>query len=382
MRSTLFSIPLDRTLDLGPLGNVPFFGIGLFLALWCLVGLAFALWHLRRGVKAAELAPAAVTWLIVAAIIYLPARLPIRSIPIYGYGTMLFLGFVAASSFAAWRLRKQGEHGELAWDTAMWLFAFGILGGRIWYVVTHPQQFFGPDPVSGQLPGPGKILLSLINLPDGGLVLYGSLILAPLAYWYFCRRRGISAIVFGDLVISSVFIGLMFGRMGCLLHGCCYGDACSLPWAIRFPPGSVPFEMLVRKGLMAGDQPRSLALHPTQIYDSINAGLLALTTYLYYPYRRRAGEVMAIGWMLYPINRFLIEFLRSDEPANYVGLTLSQWVSLGLFACGAAFFVWLQRQPAGSRPAPLHVPEPPKSVIKPASIRRTSERLPSAATRG
>ncbi|MFN0052431.1 MAG: prolipoprotein diacylglyceryl transferase [Planctomycetales bacterium] len=368
MRSTLLTIPFHGALDLGPLGPVPVFGLGLLLAIWCVAGAAY--WMLLR--KKSKRNPdrfLSVTWLIIALVIFKIPDLGWKGLPIYGYGTLLFLGFIASASFAAWRIRREGADGDLAWDVAMWLFVWGIVGGRTFYVVQYWPRFFGPDPETGQPRSVGQILFGLINLPDGGLVLYGGLILASLAYWLFCRRRGVHPLALGDIAVSSVFVGLMFGRLGCLMHGCCYGDLCDLPWGISFPPHSVPFEALVSRGLMAKTQGASLPLHPTQIYDSLTALLLLLATWAYYPFRRRAGEVMAIGWLCYPLNRFLVEFLRFDESGKFgTMLTISQWVSLGILASGIAFLVWLQRQPAGRvplmSPPPLPRGEP---LIAPAS---------------
>jgi phosphatidylglycerol:prolipoprotein diacylglycerol transferase len=353
MRSVLISIPLDGRVDLGSLGKVPVFGAGLILALWVLFGLSFFALHIRRsGWKDLGIVTALV-WLAIAGAIFKAPELAItnHAIPVYGYGMMLFLGFLGSASFAAWRIRAEGADGEIAWDVAMWIFVSGILGGRTYYVLTHSDRFFGVDP-STKLPRtPLQVLTALVNLPDGGLVLYGGVILAPLAYIYFCKRRRISPIALADLAISSVFVGLLFGRLGCFLHGCCYGDACSLPWGVTFPKGSVPFEALVGRGLQEADHVRSLALHPTQLYDSLNALLLVLLTWRYYPLRRRSGEALAIGWIVYPINRFLIEFLRSDEPPVFgTPFTGAQWVSIGLFASGVVFAVWLERQPAVRQP--------------------------------
>ena len=139
--------------------------------------------------------------------------------------------------------------------------------------------------------------------------------------------------------------------MGCLLHGCCYGDVCSLPWAIHFPFDSVPYKVLVERGYLAHDALQSLPLHPTQLYDSINALLLVILTWTCYPFRRRSGEILAIGWIAYPINRFLIEFLRSDESGKFgTPLTISQWGSIALLAAGIAFLVWLETRPSGVEP--------------------------------
>lgn len=350
MRSVLFTIPLDGRVDLGPLGTIPVFGFGLVLTLWILFGLASVALHVRReGWKSLGTSTIVVWFIVALAISKAPDLLP--AIPIYGYGTMLFLGFLASMAFAAWRLRREGADGEIAWDVAMWIFVSGILGARMYYVVTHADRFFGFDPDSGHPRTVPQILKALVNLPDGGLVLYGGLILAPLAYWLFCRRRHVRALALADVVISSVFVGVVFGRLGCFLHGCCFGDTCSLPWGVTFPRESLPFQALVARGLIGETAAHSPSLHPTQLYDSFNALLLALLTYVYYPFRRRSGEVLAVGWMAYPINRFLIEFLRSDEPPVWgTPFTGAQLVSIGLFASAVAFTVWLERKPAGPQP--------------------------------
>jgi phosphatidylglycerol:prolipoprotein diacylglycerol transferase len=343
MRSILFSIPLDGRIDLGPFGQIPVFGMGLLLAVWCLLGIGYAVLTVRRAGWKGLGPMVLVVWAVVAVAIFKAAEMNIKAIPVYGYGTMLFVGFLASASLSARRLRQEGADGEIAWDAAMWIFISGILGGRVFYVIQYHDRFFGPDPLNGQPRTAMQVIGALVNLPDGGLVLYGSLIFAPLAYYLFCRLRGIRPLALADIAITSVFVGIMFGRLGCLLHGCCYGDVCSLPWAMTFPAHSVPFEALVARGLLSENAPASLALHPSQLYDSLSGLLLALVTWAYYPFRRRTGDVLAIGWIAYPINRFLIEFLRSDEAGKFgTSLTIAQWVSLGLLASGIAFYVSLR----------------------------------------
>jgi phosphatidylglycerol:prolipoprotein diacylglycerol transferase len=349
MRSILFTIPLDGRLDLGPLGQIPVFGVGLLLALWLLVGAGYVIAVVRRHGRQHLGWIVPVVWTVVAtAIIKFP---DMRSLPVYGYGTMLFFGFLASASLASKRLRQEGADGEIAWDAAMWIFFAGLLGSRTFYVIQYHDHFFGPDPLTGKPRTLPQILVALINLPDGGLVLYGGLIFAPLAYYLFCRLRGVRPLAFADIAITSVFVGIMFGRLGCLLHGCCYGDVCTLPWAMTFPAGSVPFDSLVSRGLLSEHATCSLALHPTQLYDSISGLLLALVTWAYYPYRRRTSEVLALGWIAYPINRFMIEFLRSDEAGQFgTTLTIAQWVSLGLLVSGVVFYLALRYVSPGRQP--------------------------------
>jgi phosphatidylglycerol:prolipoprotein diacylglycerol transferase len=351
MRSVLFLIPLKGTIDLGPLGQVSVFGVGLLLALWVLFGLAFAALSYRKHGTSALGGTPAVIWAAVAAAIIAGRYVARADLPIYGYGTMLFVAFLGSAALAARRLRLEGADGEIAWDLSMWLFATGILGGRMFYVARNPEKFFGVDPATGLPRSVPEILKGLVNLPDGGLVLYGSLIFAPVAYYVFCRRRGIHPLALGDIVISSIFVGILFGRLGCLLHGCCYGDFCTLPWAIEFPPKSVPFEVLAARGWIAPGAPSSLPLHPTQVYDALNGAILTVVTLAWYPRRKRSGEVLAIGWMAYPINRFLIEYLRWDEPGILgTSLTVSQWGSLLLLAIAAGFYAWILTHPPVRQP--------------------------------
>jgi len=359
MRSILFSIPLDGRVDLGPLGSIPVFGMGLLLAIWCLIGITYVALAVRREGWRSPSPTVLLIWAAVAVGIFKAAELNARAIPVYGYGTMLFLGFIASASLAAWRLRREGADGEIAWDAAMWIFVSGIIGARTFYVVQYHQKFFGPDALTGKARTMAQVFWALINLPDGGLVLYGGLIFAPVAYYLFCRIRGIRPLALADIAITSVFVGIMFGRLGCLLHGCCYGDVCTLPWSMTFPAKSVPFESLVARGLLSESAPHSLALHPTQLYDSLSGLILAALTWLYYPYRRRTGDVLAVGWIAYPINRFMIEFLRSDEAGQFgTPLTIAQWVSLGLFASGLAFYLSLRFWSAGKQPVMIAPPPP------------------------
>jgi phosphatidylglycerol---prolipoprotein diacylglyceryl transferase len=365
MRSVLFTIPLDARLDLGALGKFPVFGAGILLALWGLFGVLFAVLLLRRGaLKELGLSTGIVWGIVAAAIILLPHYF--KTLPIHGFGTMLFLAVIATVSYTSRRLRREGLPTQVArdssWDLAMWIFVSGLLGARIYFIVENRASFFAAGQSSDE------ILRRVVNLPDGGLVLYGGLILAPIAYVLFCLRRGFNILAFGDIVISSVFVGLAFGRLGCMLHGCCYGDLCSLPWGVKFPEGSVPYQEMVARGLQSGSQPYSLALHPTQLYDSLNALLLAALTFAYYPLRRRTGEVMAVGWLLYPMNRFVIEWLRFDEPTvGRTGLTLAQIISLGLIVLALAFLIRLQRRPVGLTPI-LRSEPPSRSADSAAAI--------------
>jgi|GEM_PF-359477 phosphatidylglycerol:prolipoprotein diacylglycerol transferase len=276
-----------------------------------------------------------------------------NTVPIYGFGAMLFLGFTAGAWSCARRGMSVGYTPELMWDFAIWLFIMGVVGCRIFYCIQYSQHVFF-NYVDGvyKLKELRDMLFSAVNLPDGGLVWYGGIVTGVLTAMWLSRKRNISFLQIGDVLVPSLLLGLAFGRVGCFLNGCCYGDRCSLPWGVHFPMGSVPDMDLVVRGFLAADQSSSLLLHPTQLYSSINAFILFFLTSTYFYYRPRNGSVMALAGLTYAITRFTIEFLRDDEVGQFgTMLTISQWISIVMFVFSLAFAAWLSTQPM-LRPMP------------------------------
>lgn len=346
MRQVLFLIPLNGSLNLGSL-SIPWFGVGILLTIWIAVGIGMYVKR-RKAIAAGEpfdTTQMAIFWTIVAGLIIaapqIAQRFGIQGIPVFGYGFMMFLGFVTAVSLAGYRAKKQGLSSDLIWDLAPWILIPGILGARTFFCVQYRHEFFQ------DCKNIGEFLFAFLNLSRGGLVLYGGLMGGAIGYFEYCRRMKLNPLGLADLITPSVFIGIGFGRIGCLLNGCCYGDVCSLPWAIRFPQGSVPFLALVLQGFIAPDAATTPWLHPTQIYSAIDGFLIALLTWMYFPYRHRNGEVFGVGLMVYATTRFLIEFLRGDEPGQLgTGLTISQLISLGMFLTGLFVLLDRARRPA------------------------------------
>jgi phosphatidylglycerol---prolipoprotein diacylglyceryl transferase len=276
-----------------------------------------------------------------------------KSLPVYGFGAMLFLGFTAGAWSCARRGMTVGYSPEMMWDFAIWLFIMGVIGCRVFYCIQYSQHvFFNYVDGGYKLKGPGDLLFSAVNLPDGGLVWYGGLFAGVLMAMWLARRRQVSFLQVGDVVVPSLLLGLAFGRVGCFLNGCCYGDRCSLPWGIRFPMGSVPDMSLVLRGYLGADADFSVRLHPTQLYSSLNALILFFLTSTYFYYRPRNGSVIALAGIGYAITRFTIEFLRDDEVGQFgTMLTISQWLSIVMLAVSLVFVAWLSRQPT-LRPMP------------------------------
>lgn len=333
MRPILFRIPLDGSLDLGPLGKLPVFGFGVLFGVWLAVGLFF--WfRARRAGGGVPMASDLVTFGVIGAAIVLAPSIAARfgpnpGIPIFGYGLMMCLGFVSATVLAARRATKVGFPPETIWDLTFLFLISGVGGARLFYVIQHGDRVFA------KCDSARDYLVAAINLPDGGLVLYGGVIAGSVVYWWFCRSRKLDAWKLGDLIVPSVFLGIAFGRLGCFLYGCCYGDRCELPWAVEFPIDSVPFKAQVQRGFLPEDAIASLPIHPTQLYSVIDGVLLCLLTLAYYPIRARDGSVLTLALLTYPVTRFFIERLRGDEMGQFgTSLTIAQWISLAMLASG------------------------------------------------
>jgi phosphatidylglycerol:prolipoprotein diacylglycerol transferase len=135
----------------------------------------------------------------------------------------------------------------------------------------------------------------------------------------------------------AVPLGLAFGRMGCLMAGCCFGATCTLPWAVTFPWRSPASEEQFKAHLLPSPQMWSLPVHPTQIYESAASLVIAgVCLVVIHPRKRYDGQVFAASIALYAIARSALEVLRRDDRGGMFGLSTSQWIGLVLLACAAA----------------------------------------------
>lgn len=404
-------------------------------------------------------------------------------LPIYGFGLMLFITFVACTWVAGKRAEKEGISKQIIQDLAIWLFVGGIVGARIVYMIQYGIPFWPP--------------WNFFKIWEGGLVFYGSalggLAAFGLAYQFILRKQGIGVRQMLDIVAPAVALGLCLGRVGCLLNGCCYGHvACSTCPALHFPLSAPPRYTLVKAGyqtaagftladsdgdpisvvaqvepgspaeesglqpgdaivgidgrdnqrilevrgrndllerldqrlkqpheVLGGDEvasvwqytfdnfdrfkaalkevdgfrnlldsvgaydslwdmllrprsktslalkvrhengtitelppfaPRTLGLHPTQVYETISMALLFFVLCAYTPLRHRYGEVFVLLIFGYAIHRFINEQLRNDTDPIFIGrfethMTLSQNLSILFLIVGVAMAIWVWTRP-------------------------------------
>ena len=238
MCSELFRIPIQWH-------GVPLFGFGVLMGLWVTVGVVLMVRTARRSGWTAEVwsqVPALV--LGAAAFGFLPRVFP-DGMPIRGFGSLVLCGAVLAIGLAVVRARRAGLDPEVILSLAFWLFLSGIAGARAFYVIEYWDTRFRSDSWT-------ETVLAVLNFPEGGLVVFGSVIGGAVGFVLFCRLRRLPTLAVGDLIAPSLMAGLALGRIGCLMNGCCYGGVCDLPWAVTFPPESVLYGEQAQSGQLYG----------------------------------------------------------------------------------------------------------------------------------
>lgn len=245
-----------------------------------------------------------------------PIAFYLGSLPIRWYGVMMALGFAAGLWTATRRARRVNVSGDIISDVTLWLLFGSIAGARTVYVATYWRQEFAGQPLS-----------EIFMIQHGGLVFYGGLIGAAIAGIGYLTWKKLPVWKIADILAPSIALGSVFGRIGCLLNGCCYGRACDLPWAISYPA----------EYAMGGT-----LIHPVQIYDSLLNLILFVALSLLFFRKKFDGQIFALYLMAYAVFRSIAESFRGDYPADHIhsGLTSAQVVSIGIFAAGAALYAW------------------------------------------
>jgi phosphatidylglycerol:prolipoprotein diacylglycerol transferase len=254
-----------------------------------------------------------------------PIAFQIGPIAVHWYGILIVTGILSATYLATYLAKLCGRNPEFVWDALTWCVLLGVVGARLYHVVT-------PTPSMGvgrwyYFQNPGKIF----EIWEGGLGIYGAVAGGALGLYIAARRAKENMLVWTDLIVPGVALAQGIGRWGNFVNQELYGKPTDLPWAIYIDlehrlPG---YEMYER-------------FHPTFLYESIwNVATCAALVYLIWRYRDKLvpGLSTSIYFISYSVIRFLLEFVRLDSPA--IGrVTIAQIVALCIIAAFTAFMVW------------------------------------------
>ena len=248
-------------------------------------------------------------------------------LPVRAYALCIVAGIVVAIVLTNRRLMARGANSDDVWEVAKWAVPFGILGGRIYHVVTDPELYFprGQDPFNA------------LRIWDGGLGIPGAILLGTLGAYIGCRRRGIRLDSFGDAAVPGVALAQAIGRLGNWFNNELYGRPTSVPWKLQIHC------LDVEQGKAASCPGTSSTVlgyfQPTFLYEALWDAALAV--FLIWAARRFAlgrGRVFAAYAMGYAVGRFWVEELRSDHANHILGLRVNTVTMIIVFVGGAIWF--------------------------------------------
>jgi phosphatidylglycerol:prolipoprotein diacylglycerol transferase len=220
---------------------------------------------------------------------------------VYSYGMMVAIGFAVATLLAYRHADDFGISKEKIIDLGIVMLIGGIIGARIVYIALN-FRYYTRNP------------LEIVNLTKGGLVWYGAFIFGMIASAWFLKKNRINFWTAADLFAPYMALAQAFGRIGCLLNGCCYGSAA--------PSG------FILSVVFPGE---SISRYPTQMFSAIALFFIFVILRIWQKKRRFNGEIFLGYGLLYTIKRFGVEFFRGDYPKILYGLTISQLISVVIF---------------------------------------------------
>lgn len=333
-------------------------------------------------------------------------ELPFVDLTVKSYGLMMVVGFLAAVTIIRYLSRDITPDPQMITNAALYSLVGGVVGARIFYVV-HYFDHFRDRP------------LAVFAIWHGGLELLGGVILAVSIIFAYLLYHKLPIRKYLDILAIGLMLALVFGRVGCFLNGCCWGQPTDLPWGVHFPYNSFayrsqvnpdpqrnrpepyldlpsdyvasvdpdgtiypkPYEELTerQKTEVTKGRYRCLAVHPTQLYTSLSA--LGLTGVLYAFWRRsqraektgrmnkwfvKPGQTFALMFIVYGSMRFLMELIRDDNPFGFNGLTVSQNIGLAMIVLGMlqmGLFAMMKPEPIRRR-GETRCGQKPQSAVK------------------
>ena len=254
---------------------------------------------------------------------YLPSPpspyLSVGPLMLHWYGLMVILGVIVAVLIGQRRWAAGGGAKTAVTDMAVIAVPYGLVGGRLYHVITSWQLYFGP----------GARPVEALYIWQGGLGIWGAVAGGALGVWIVARRRGIDFAAFADAMAPGLLVGQAIGRIGCWFNQELYGRPTSLPWGLAIDPSHRPVDSV--------DQPY---YQPTFAYEALWD--LAAAGVIVWAQRRfglNRGRVFALYVASYTAGRAWIEMLRVD-PANHIlGVRLNVWTSVVLFLAALAYLL-------------------------------------------
>jgi prolipoprotein diacylglyceryl transferase len=248
---------------------------------------------------------------------------------IHFYALFILTGIIAALILTEARLRARGAESGIALDVSLWAIPFGILGGRFYHVVTHPNDYFFQ----------GADLLAVFRIWEGGLAIYGALIFGSLGAYIGARQSGIRFTSYLDAVAPGVLLAQAIGRWGNYFNNELFGIPTDLPWGLEIASSNAAYPAGLPDGVL---------FHPTFLYESIwSLAGVALLLAADNRFKLRWGKMIGLYLVYYSIGRVWVEAIRIDPSEVILGLRVNIWSAIFGILIGLAIIVIQSRRHPG-----------------------------------
>nr|WP_235933936.1 prolipoprotein diacylglyceryl transferase [Agromyces humi] len=259
---------------------------------------------------------------------------------IHMYALCILVGIVLAVVITSRRLTKRGAEPGVVLDIALWAVPLGIIGARIYHVLTHPNDYFyeGANVWNPLQPG------AIWNIWEGGNAIYGSLIGGAIGVWIGCRMTGIRFWSFADALAPGLLVAQAAGRLGNWFNHELFGMPTDLPWGLEIESSNIAFPAGLPDGTL---------FHPTFLYEIIwNLAGAALIILLERRLNLRWGKAFAIYLIWYGLGRSFFEAIRVDPSEMFLGVRANVWASWAAVILGVVILIVQRRRHTGDELSP------------------------------
>jgi prolipoprotein diacylglyceryl transferase len=249
-------------------------------------------------------------------------------LPIRAYALFIVIGIIVAILIGGRRYVERGGKPGVITDIAIWAVPFGIVGGRLYHVLSDWQLYFGED---------GRGFVAALRVWDGGLGIWGAVALGGVGAWIGARRAGVALPPVADAIAPGIAAAQAIGRWGNYFNQELFGAPTTLPWGLEIDPANRP-----------ADYVEFATFHPTFLYESL--WMVAVAFVLIWADKRFTmghGRVFALYVVLYSLGRVWIEALRIDSANTILGLRLNIWTAALVAAGGLAYLIISARRKPG-----------------------------------
>jgi len=273
-------------------------------------------------------------------------------LPVRAYALLILLGIIVAILIGSRRwIERGGRQGDVA-DIAVWAVPFGIVGARIYHVLTDWDTYFGPT---------GKGFVASLQIWNGGLGIWGAVTLGALGAWIGARRRGILLPPLADAIAPGIVLAQAIGRWGNYFNQELFGAPTTVPWALEIDPAHRPL-----------GYEQYATFHPTFLYESLWClGVFGVLLWADRRFRMGHGRVFALYVLLYCVGRTMWELLRIDDAAYLFGLRFNVFVSVLVGLGALVYIVVSSRLRPGRETVVLRDSEPADEAEAPADAEET-----------